>query len=326
MISFEEAVEYALKGGETRWKFSEYRWLKEFEGEPFVTLDGLVEGYLEWRANNGTLYEAEYPSGRVGGEVERFTGVEDTEEYYVWMTTLKDGMRVWIDARNGGLLSLSPSRVPGLLTFKTAVNIVHAPQKEVEECVVREYKRIGDFEFEPHETPDGLMKGHLLWRASNGTHYEVQLPFIRDIRGKVLYIEAPDDKEEYNVWEITTENKVYYIDARNGIIRLIIGETTPVYPTPEEVRDAVMSYIQDHYPKTARLIEDNEWNGGDITPLGPVGSVTYQYVGYGWNVTIGYVVYYDVTYEVTAENQQEGITWTGTVYDGVVSETSYEKV
>jgi len=49
-------------------------------------------------------------------------------------------------------------------------------------------------------------------------------------------------------------------------------------------------------------------------------------MGDGWNVTIGYVVYYDIAYEVTAENQQEGITWTGTVYDGVVSETSYEKV
>ena len=56
------------------------------------------------------------------------------------------------------------------------------------------------------------------------------LPFIRDIRGKVLYIEVPDDREEYNVWDITTDNNVYYIDARNGIIRLILGET-PLPPS-----------------------------------------------------------------------------------------------
>ena len=227
MISFEEAVECALKGGKLRWvEFSEYRWLEEFEGEPFVTPDGLVEGYFEWRASNGTLYEAEYPNGKVRGKVEHFTGVEDTEEYYVWTITLKDGMRAWIDARNGELLSLSPSRVPGVLTFNTAVRVVYAPQKRIEEWRVQGYKRIGDFEFEPFETPDGLVKGHLLWRASNGTHYEVLLPFIRDIRGKVLYIEAPDDIEEYNVWEITTENNLYYIDARNGIIRLILGLPT----------------------------------------------------------------------------------------------------
>jgi len=229
MISFERAVECALRGGEARWKFSEYRWLGEFEGEPFVTLDGLVAGHLEWRANNGTLYEAEYPSGKDRGEIERFTGVEDTEEYYVWNIILMDGSSRHIDARNGELLSISPSRVPCVLTFETAVRVVYAPQKRIEEWKVQEYKRIGDFESEPFETLDGLVKGHLLWRASNGTLYEVWLPHTRYTIGKVLYIEVPDDREEYNVWEITTENNVYYIDARNGIIRLI-KEETPLPP------------------------------------------------------------------------------------------------
>jgi len=226
MISLEEAVEFALKGGEVKWEFTEYRWLGEFEGEPLVTPDGLLEGRLEWRVSNGTLYEAEYPSGKVRGEVERFTGVEDTEEYYVWSIILMDGSSRHIDARNGQLLSFFPSRVPGILTFQTAARIVYAPQKRVEEWRVQEYKRIGDFESEPFETPDGLVKGHLLWRVSNGTLYEVQPPFILDTIGRVLYIEAPDDNEEYNVWEITTENNIYYIDARNGIIRLISGLPT----------------------------------------------------------------------------------------------------
>ena len=132
-ISFEEAVEHASKGGEPKWKFSEYRWLGEFEGGPFVTPDGIVEGRLEWRASNGTLYEAEYPSGKIHGEIERFTGVEDTEEHYVWKITLMDGAVCYIDARNGEYLSFFPSRVPGVLTFKTAVRIVYAPQKTIEE-------------------------------------------------------------------------------------------------------------------------------------------------------------------------------------------------
>jgi len=116
-----------------------------------------------------------------------------------------------------------------VLTFETAVRVVYAPQKRIEEWKVQEYKRIGDFESEPFETLDGLVKGHLLWRASNGTLYEVWLPHTRYTIGKVLYIEVPDDREEYNVWEITTENNVYYIDARNGIIRLI-KEETPLPP------------------------------------------------------------------------------------------------
>ena len=226
MISFEEAVEYALKGGEPKWKFSAYRWLGEFKGEPFVTPDGLVAGHFEWRASNGTLYEAKYPSGEIYGEVERFTGVKDLEEYYVWKIILMDGAVCHINAYNGERLSSFPSRVPGVLTFKAAVRIIHAPQRRVKEWRVQTYKRIGDFESKPRETPDGLVKGHLLWRASNGTLYEVWLPFAAHAVGKVLYIEAPDDVEEYNVWEITTEGKVYYIDARNGVIRLILGPPT----------------------------------------------------------------------------------------------------
>ena len=230
LITFEEAVECALKPrGEMRWmSFSEYRWLNAFEGKPFVTPDGLEEGYFEWRASDGTLYEAEYPSGKVRGEIERFTGAKDTEEYYVWMIELKDGAIGHIDARNGDFLDIAPSRTPGVLAFATAARIVYAPQKRVEEWKVQEYQRVGNFEFEPHKTPDGLVKGHLLWRTSDGTLYEVEPPFILDTSRKVLYVKVPEDRDEYNLWEITAEENVYYIDARNGIIR----HTLPTHPLP----------------------------------------------------------------------------------------------
>ena len=229
LIRFEEAVEYALNPrGPPRWEtVSEYRWLSAFEGNPFVTPDGLEEGYFEWRASNGTLYEAEYPTGKVHGKIEQFTGVKDAEEYYVWMIELKDGAICHIDARSGDFLDIAPSRTPGVLAFTTAARIINAPQKRVEEWKFQEYKRIGKFEFEPFKTPDGLVEGRLLWRTSDGTLYEVYPPFVCDTSRKALYIEVPDDKDQYNVWEITAAEKVYYIDGRNGTIRLVL----PTHPT-----------------------------------------------------------------------------------------------
>ena len=224
LISFEEAAA-VLIGGSPKWiGFGTYRNLGSFEGEPFVTEDGLTIGYFEWRASNGTLYEAEYPSGKVYGEVEVFSGMEEeTEEYYVWNIILMDGRKRWVDARNGDRLCDMPTRVPGVLTFSTATRIIDAPKKTVEEWDVKTYERIGEFEGSGHETNDGLVKGHLLWRVSNGTFYQVWSPFISDPGNKILYIEVPEDTENYNVWEIITEDKTYYIDARNGVIKLILS-------------------------------------------------------------------------------------------------------
>ena len=95
------------------------------------------------------------------------------------------------------------------------------------------------------------------------------------------------------------------------------------YQSVEGVRDSVMDYIGKNHPDAAIYIEDLVWS---VTPPEPIpGWTEYHITGDGWNVTIGHVVYYDTTYEVKAENRHEGITWTGTVYDGVVNETSYEK-
>ena len=96
----------------------------------------------------------------------------------------------------------------------------------------------------------------------------------------------------------------------------------------ESVRDAVMDYIRENHPDAAVFIGDLEWSGGRVTPPGLIGYETYVFTSakptdtIGWTVTIGYPVVYDATYEVTA--QYNGITWTGTVHDGAVSETSYE--
>ena len=68
------------------------------------------------------------------------------------------------------------------------------------------------------EAAGGRVKGHLLWRVSNGTFYETWLPFVSDPGKEILYIEVLEDRETYNVWEITTEDKIYYVDAGNGVI------------------------------------------------------------------------------------------------------------
>jgi len=83
--------------------------LSGFEGKPFVTPDGLEEGYLVWRASNGDLYETEYPSGKVRERIEQFIGAKDTEEYYVWRIELKDGIVCYIDARNGVICLTLPT-------------------------------------------------------------------------------------------------------------------------------------------------------------------------------------------------------------------------
>ena len=252
LISFEEAVEYALNlstEGHFEWRpwnYSEYLFTGELQGEPAVTENGLLTGYLEWHASDGRLYQAEYPSDAnmppkpsILGEVERFVGGEDVEEYYVWRITLMDGGVVWVDAQNGDILQISSSRVPGVLNFGTALRIIDAPSKKVVE-VAQGYKRLGNFEGEGYESTDGRVRGHLLWRVSNGTLYEVWLPFNSYPRKEIFYIEVPEDREEYNMWEITTEDKVYYIDARNGIIKLLLP-----YPTPTPA-GRYLTYYPEH--------------------------------------------------------------------------------
>jgi hypothetical protein len=94
----------------------------------------------------------------------------------------------------------------------------------------------------------------------------------------------------------------------------------------EEVRDAVYAYIKANHTDAAPYMVRWSWSGGRITPEGLVGYETYQYTGLGWNITIGNVVYYDITYDITAlyiKNAAVYINWTGTVHNGVVTETNY---
>lgn len=90
IISFEEAVELATYPGDLKWIDSSYRVVSQFQTAPVVTLDGLIVGYLEWHASNGSLYEVDSSTGEVLDEIEQphsilgSTGHSDVEEYLVW--------------------------------------------------------------------------------------------------------------------------------------------------------------------------------------------------------------------------------------------------
>jgi hypothetical protein len=86
-----------------------------------------------------------------------------------------------------------------------------------------------------------------------------------------------------------------------------------------------MAYIETNHAQTAAFLPVTNWTGGRITPEGLAGYETYRYVGDGWNVTIGNVVYYDITYHVNVTYTENGVVRVdlhGTVHNDVVNETS----
>ncbi len=122
LMDFEAAVGFARDPkGPYRWMaFSGFQHVGDFHLEPFKTDE--VQGNLLWWMGNDSLYEAEYPSGRILGEVERILGLNDTESYYVWKITILDpgkGGFFYIDARNGEGLIVIPYKGKGTIPNPT---------------------------------------------------------------------------------------------------------------------------------------------------------------------------------------------------------------
>jgi hypothetical protein len=98
----------------------------------------------------------------------------------------------------------------------------------------------------------------------------------------------------------------------------------------EQVLYDAMAYIRVNHTETAPYQLISSWTGRRATPEGLVGYETYVYTGMGWNVTVGYVVYYDMIYHVNAtyvpansQNGQVVVDWQGTWHNGTVTETKY---
>jgi hypothetical protein len=104
----------------------------------------------------------------------------------------------------------------------------------------------------------------------------------------------------------------------------------------EQIRDAVMAYIQTNHPLTTQYTQDLTWTGGRVE-TGRVGAETYVYStprgplgGAGWVVTINYPVVPNPVYSISANYSQSGIlnpksvVWVGTWQSGNIVETSYD--
>lgn len=110
----------------------------------------------------------------------------------------------------------------------------------------------------------------------------------------------------------------------------------PSQPTPspvpasaeENVRDSTIMFIAINHTETQSLTTGIKWGGGRATPESLLGYETYIYTGNGWNVTIGYPVVPNPTYEVSAiytppGSEQVTVNWQGTLQNETVIETSY---
>lgn len=110
------------------------------------------------------------------------------------------------------------------------------------------------------------------------------------------------------------------------------SSATPEASTPEQVRDAAMTYIKTNHNETAQYMLSVSWTGGRTTPSGIVGAETYSYQSEGWNVTMQYPVVPNPIFTVTADYispvsqvtpAEKIVSWLGTWQNGTISETSY---
>ena len=92
--------------------------------------------------------------------------------------------------------------------------------------------------------------------------------------------------------------------------------------TMNELLTRVMVYIEQNHPDTAEPIpEDISWI--EVSRTKKIGYTRYVFQGNGWTVSIGLATTAEPSYEVTAENNAAGITWTGTIKNNTITETGY---
>ena len=99
---------------------------------------------------------------------------------------------------------------------------------------------------------------------------------------------------------------------------------------PEQVRDAVMEYIEANHPETAQLMGELVWTGGR-EETGLLGAEIYNYESQGWKVTISYPVIVNPVYDVTVNYSVPAgvisipyaVIWEGTWENGTVTEASF---
>jgi len=111
-LSFEEALAAARNPKPSeRWSgLEEYRGIDDYRQPPYKAADGSTGHYL-YHAEDGTLYEATYPSGEIGIPIARVVVPKDKEAYYIWEIRA-DLKQSFVDARTGEVLYVLPLMPP----------------------------------------------------------------------------------------------------------------------------------------------------------------------------------------------------------------------
>jgi hypothetical protein len=100
--------------------------------------------------------------------------------------------------------------------------------------------------------------------------------------------------------------------------------------TPEQIREAVMCFIEVNHPETAKFMGELVWTGGR-EETGLLGAEIYNFESQGWKVTISYPVIANPVYDVTVNySVPDGVIsipyaviWEGTWENGTVTEASF---
>ena len=112
VMSLDEAVQAVSEGN-----FGEIVSHRGCNGEPVrepYVHDSGIRAYLLLVASNGTLYQAEYPSGEILGQyLENYIiDWNFSTSFYVWDLDYGNAETYWVEATNGTILRLTPKKIP----------------------------------------------------------------------------------------------------------------------------------------------------------------------------------------------------------------------
>ena len=110
IMSFDQALKAAENPADPK-NFISYTTTGELEGNQFFEQSGIM-GYLVWLAPNGTIYQADYPSGKAQKELMQTfqTNWNPPEGYYIWILNYEIGETIWVEAENATILNHTPRR------------------------------------------------------------------------------------------------------------------------------------------------------------------------------------------------------------------------
>jgi hypothetical protein len=166
----------------------------------------------------------------------------------------------------------------------------------------------------------GLLGSDVYQYTSQGWNVTMQYPVVAD------------PTYDIDVSYSGQNGTVRWVGKYNGVISETSNSIMVNAPSSnqEDVRDAVMLYIQAYHNQTSPYMQGMMWSGGRMNMGMMVGSETYSYMSggsAGWAVTMQYPVVPNPAYNVNATYSSpsmiNGIEWRGTMQNGVVTEESY---